>query len=194
MVDSMRNHRDRRFREYALTMLLLAACSSGSRTADVTPGPARSPTVPTAVDDVTAAGTQRFPSAQLGTLYRYARGDFKPDVFLYAKSGWRDSQSQAQTFIETLDISRRRGEFESYQILLNQAITVTAGARSLPGHEVIFRMTRRNEVRESYFAVVALDDEYVKFRITQAVDATATARAREFARRWVALYVGEPPT
>ena len=194
MVHSIRSHRSRRFPEYALSMLLLAACSSGSSTADTTPGPARTPSVPKAVDDVVAAGTQRFPSAELGTLYRYARGEFKPDVYLYAKSGWRDAQSQAQTFIETLDVNRRQGAFDSYQILLKQAITVTAGTRSFPGHEVVFRMTRRNEVRESYFAVVALDNQYVKFRITQTLDATATAKAREFARRWVALYVGEPGT
>ena len=112
MVVSIRSHRSRRFREYALSMLLLAACSSGSN-------------------------------------------------------------------IETLDIIRRRGEFDSYQILLNQPITVTAGTRSLPGHEVVFGMTRRNEVRESYFAVVALDDQYVKFTITQTLDPTGTAHELE---------------
>ena len=66
--------------------------------------------------------------------------------------------------------------------------------RSYDGHEIIVRLTPNHDNQVSYFAVVALDDQYVKFRISQPLVPGAGEKAREFAKQWVALYVGDPPT
>src|SRR5688572_1854327 len=91
-----RNDQGPAIRRAALLALSLAACSSGGKTAEVTPGGTGTQSVPQAVDSVRSAGSQKFPSAQLGTLYRYARGNFKPDVYLYNKSGWPDPKAQGE--------------------------------------------------------------------------------------------------
>jgi len=140
------------------------------------------------VGGIQQTAMQKFPTAELGTSYRYSSPDFRGDVFVYPHKGWPDITRQANDFPQTLEVYRSRGEFDSYQILLTQPITVAG----FSGQEVVHKYTRRGQVSDSYFSVVELPNEYVKFRISQPPDAKSVGKARDFMNSWVAAYLGVP--
>jgi hypothetical protein len=174
-------------RQAALSFLLVA-CASTPKPASVEAPPAAARAVPDSVGGVGLSRTEKYPDRRLGTLYRYAQGDFRPDVYVYDKADWSDPQGQARSFIEALEINKRRGEFDSFDVLLTRSINLDANGRILPGHEIVLKMHRRNEPRDSYFAVVSLPNEYVKFRITQVPSETSIVKARDFVNGWISKY------
>jgi hypothetical protein len=168
--------------------LFVAACASNPKSPAPPAALAVVSTRPNAVGEVVLADSVKYPNARLGVLYRYRHGDFRPDVYLYAKEGWPDPQGQAQEFVPTLDYYQHKGEYESYRIQLTQPIVLNAGDRALPGHEIVVRYDQKDHTRDSYFAVVSLPNEYVKFRITQRSHPNAVVSARDFVNAWLAGY------
>jgi hypothetical protein len=174
-------------RAIPLIALALAACASRSAT-PAAPAPPEPTTreIPATVAGIKQTSAQRFPRADMGTMYRYGNADFRGDVYVYPKTGWPDVTQQASGFSQVLEIYRSRGEFDSYQILLTQPVTVAG----FPGHEVVHKYTRQGKDSDSYFSVVQLPNEYVKFRISQPPDAKSVEKARSFMNSWVAGYTG----
>ena len=171
--------------------LLLASCASNSQPVNTTPQPAAVPRIPDSVGAVVRIQTHTYPDTRLGALHRYRDGDFRPDVYVYSKTGWGDPQSQARSFMPTLDVYQQRGEYDSYQVVLTRSINLDIGGRVLTGHETVLKLNKGNTVRDSYFAVVSLPtDEYVKFRITRPADDNSVVKARDFVNAWIGRYVG----
>jgi len=174
-------------RTIPLLALVLAACAS--RPATPANPAAPEPTareIPATVDGIPKTKTERLPTGELGTIHRYGSADFRPDVYVYPTTGWSDVAGQTDEFLQTLAIYRSRGEFDSYQVLLKQPITVAG----FPGHEVVLKFTRRGQPSDSYFSLVRLPNEYVKFRISQPPEAKSVEKARSFMNSWIAAYTG----
>ncbi len=133
--------------------------------------------------------TQVYPRSQLGTLYRYREDSFRPDVYIYPSDDWPNLREQAYLFVDVIGEMRMRRRYDDYEILLDVPITLEIPGDTLAGHEIVFRVKRGNDRRDSYFAVIAMPGEYVKFRITQALSDSSVIRSREFVNAWVSAYL-----
>ena len=165
-------------------------CSANSKSStpgQVTHGATAAPLVPRVALDVAVRDSQVYTPREMGVLYRYGSGDLQRDVYLYPKRTWGDPQKQAASFLEVLEIDRRRGRFDSFEVLSNAAFNMQIHDRVITGHEITIRMLRRGEPRYSYFAVVSLPESYFKIRAT--TPETTFDRQREFVRAWVEGYL-----
>ena len=179
-------------RTILLVTFAAVACSSSQRT-PASPADAEansnSSVVPRAVLDVAVRDSEVFRPRHMGVLYRYGSGDRQRDVYVYPKASWPDPTRQARIFVDALEIERRRGRFDRYEVLTNVPFNIEILGRVFAAHEVTFRVTRRGEDRNSYFAVVSLPDRYLKVRISRKPDSD-DGRPRDFVRAWVLQYLG----
>ena len=174
----------------ALTLVVLASsCSATPRAADPAVRPNNRP-LPRNVLNTVVTDSQVFQAARLGKVYRFGpRGEFGQDVFIYPEENWPIPATQAKVYIETLEIDRRRGYFESFEVLLTQPVTFHSAIGELLGHEVVTKHRRKGRDGTSYFAVYPLGSDYVKFRLTRQGD-QAVEEGRAFAAAWLAAYAG----
>lgn len=173
--------------------LLITFCGCASTTRIPTPGvgapeDSGSFVVPRLVADVAVRDSQIFRPRGAGISYRYGSGEVERDVYVYPKESWPDPASQARTFVDALAIERRRGRFDSYEVLTNVPFNLQVDNKVFAAQEVTFRIVRKGEPRNSYFAVVSLPDRYFKLRVTRR-PAADDGRHREFVRLWVEAYV-----
>ncbi len=167
-------------------LLILTACASGSSQEE---SHLRARRAPQQVGTVRLNQTQQLPRYALGAIYRYRDEDFRPDVYIYPRDQWPDLRMQAFNFVDAIGEMRLRGRYESYDMLLDVPIKLNIGTEALAGHEIIFRIAQAGRKRDSYFAVIGLPEQYVKFRITQPTEPNAPVRAREFVSAWLTAYL-----
>jgi hypothetical protein len=173
-------------RRLLLAALVLGGCAS-ARTDDAEVL-ASSP-VPKQIGNARLTEADIFPRYRPGTGYRYRDGDLRADVYLFMKGDMADTRTQTDDFLKELRIMRLRGEYDSYQILVEDAVEVTNGTQIIAGHEVVFRSQRRARQNDEYFAVLALPEQYARFRITQPVDPASADEARAFVRAWLTAHL-----
>lgn len=167
----------------------LYACASANGEANNEATPSALP-LPQLVGNARHFKTEYFTRGSLGRLYRYRDGRFRPDVYVYPASEWPDVATQAFDFVQTLNAERNRRWFDAYEIMLDEPIRLPVAEDTLTGHEIVFRIRRGSQNRDSYFAVLAVRDQYVKFRITQAPDDNAPVKSRAFVHAWLSAYLG----
>lgn len=168
-------------------LMISAGCASSGADAEggsVTP----EASVPQKVATAHLTRTRMFPRGVQGQIYGYVDGSFRPDVYVYPKDGWPDARTQGEDFHKTLKMMRFDREIGEYHILLDEQTTVTANGREYYGHEIVFTTVRRGLRRDSYFLVLALPEQYIKFRITQNPSAESMTRSRAFVREWLTAY------
>ena len=171
-------------------LVVVAGCSSSAPKSSAELQPVTIPQIPRLVLNTAIVDSQVFSTRNLGVLYRYGSGDVQKDVYVYPKGDWPDVVGQAKAFIQTLEIEKRRGRFDPYEVMLNAPFNMETADTVRAAHEVIARLIRKGEPRNSYFAVVSTSAGFVKFRITHRPDAVDVP-PRDFVSAWIAAYFGQ---
>jgi hypothetical protein len=144
--------------------------------------------VPLLVLNTVVADSQVFRPKSAGTVFRYGSGDMRRDVFVYPKETTGDLPAQARVFIQVLELDKRRGQLDAYEVLTNTPFNMDITGRIVAAHEITMNVTFRGKPHRSYFAVVSLPDAYAKFRITRPVASTDTV-VRGFVKAWTSAYL-----
>jgi hypothetical protein len=172
----------------AAMAMVIAACASSPDVGDGVPAGLPVRPIPAKVGIVELDKSETLPRGA-GIVHRYRDGRFRPDVFLYGKEGSEDIRMQAYEFIESLKFRRVFGRFDSFRVLLDEPITVTIGNQTFPAHEIVAQIRSRAQWYDTYFSVIALPDQFVKFRITQPRSDQTPVRSREFVNGWLTAYL-----
>jgi hypothetical protein len=171
--------------------LLFVLIVSGACASSPAAGPVASRTrhpVPRLVQNVIITDSVIHRSRQLGVMYRYGSGHMRRDVFIYPDDAPPDVARQAALFIDVLEIERKRKQMLRYEVLSTFSFTIPLGADTLAAQEVVVKMERKEGVLQSYFAVVSLPAEYVKFRMSPPVSAGDIPH-RDFVIAWLQAYL-----
>ena len=171
----------------ALLMLSsLAACAS---TGTKDPGTLASSPVPQMVGAAQLTETDIFPRRRPGIGYRYRAGEVRADVYLFLKGDRDNPRTQAEDFLEELRIMRLRGDYDGYDVLTEESLTLSIGTHTITGSEIVFRTQRRARRSDEYFAAVALPEQYVTFRVVQPLAVASADSARAFVREWLTAHL-----
>ena len=168
--------------------LVIAACASSPDDGGVVPPAASGRAIPSKVGIVERNKSETLPRGG-GVVHRYRDGRFRPDVFLYEKDGAGSTRTQAYEFIESLKFQRVFGRSDAFRVVLDEPIRATIHEQTYEGHEIVAQIRGRGQWYDTYFSVIALPDEFVKFRITQPRGDQTPVRSREFVQGWLTAYL-----
>jgi len=157
------------------------------------PEPCPDMAVPVSAGWASFADSLPLERPELGTMYRYQGVDrvaeLRLDVFIYPQSGWPSPEEQVQTFPESLEVMRGRGEISGYEVLGGDDMKVEVRSARL-GRVTIRGFVSRLKLRETsgreynlYFAVFPEQQTYIKFRGTYPLDLRAQNTIDEFVRQ-----------
>ena len=170
---------------------------------EAAPEPCSEMAVPISAGWAAFADSTRLERAELGTMYRYRgrqKGEgLRLDVFIYPQTGWPSIDEQAREFPASLEVMQQRGDLGSYEVLGSRDAGVKVRNVRL-GREITIRgravrvKLRRSsgEELESYFAVFAEDQKYVKFRVTYPSSQRVQSVIDEFVTQVLEARAAEP--
>lgn len=136
--------------------------------------------------------SQVFPADSFGAVYRYDSEAAHVDVYVYPAETWAGTSWQAGDFEQWLATEEAQRRITSYEIVSKEALALQVANHRVEGHEVVATTSRGSESRHTYFAVIALPGEYVKFRSTRAPGAPAFSQ-RAFVQEWLDAYLAGRP-
>lgn len=103
--------------------------------------------------------------SSFGTLYLYSRAVELRDV-----SADSVLASSIADFKEVLEVQKRRGEYESYEVALERADTIVIGRDAYPGRMLLYAYRRRGAGGVSLFQLHVVKDDLIKVRISMAAE------------------------
>jgi hypothetical protein len=122
----------------------------------------------------------------------YRDGDLRAQVSRYSIESKPSPVGQAEDFKRELKVRQLQlHEIDWYDVQTEEPLAIPIAADTLRGYEVVALTTTRGRRRESYFAVIALADEYVTFRVTHPPEQTSATRLREFVKSWLTTYLAK---
>lgn len=143
--------------------------------------------MPSSVGTFRLGETQRFPQAELGTLYRYRNdSQLRPDVYVYpvikgeAGVGTNPAHDEALNFESVLRAQQAQRAFDSFEIIAHRALEYDAGTAKLPGWQVVARLRRGNQAMDSHLHVYMIGDQLLKVRATFPQGSVAPADVEAF--------------
>ncbi len=127
-----------------------------------------------------------FDSPSQGRGYKYVSTmGFAYDVFLYPMDG-RTDESEVESSIQAFRAGQVRGRPDSVAVSRRGRETVRTQGENpqrYTGHSAHLRLWSEAVARESYVAVFAAGDQFVKFRASYTPSREARAEVAEFVRQ-----------
>jgi hypothetical protein len=143
--------------------MLLGLYAAPLAAQDAAPAACPLSAVPARAGTLDLVGWEKFPSADLGSLFRYrAVGTFGADVYLYPAKATIDQEIGA--YKQSLEMYRTRGEYESFEIVSETDANVTT--TPLTGKHVVVTLKRGTQAQRSHYFLFAPGAQYVKVRLT----------------------------
>lgn len=175
--------------------LLLLGCAPALSSRTGAPGPQRiasTPQIPEAVGAFHLTETKHYSDPSAGTFYRYSDGSaLAPDVFVYplseaARAGGdtprEQAQAESQLFPSVLEVDRRRGYFERFEVIADSAVSVSTGRDTWVGWHTAARVSRRGELLSDHQYMFAIGDQMLQVRITYVPGAAGDEAREQFIR------------
>ena len=136
---------------------------------------------PKQIDRWARVAERSFGRADLGYAYQYKSSDSTDrsigTLYLYSRAAeLRDVSADSvlasgiANFKEVLEVQKRRGEYESYEIALERADTIVIGRDTYPGRMLLYAYKRQGTAGVSLFQLHVVKDDLIKVRISMAAE------------------------
>lgn len=146
---------------FALAAAVLSGCAASASIDDQSRAPIQDERLqaqaPERMGGYSIADSIVFPTARLGTMYRYeGPADLTPDVYVYPWTPDRSLDGEVAAFLSALQVRQHQGRYLELEVMHREPWSPD---RRLEGREVVVRLLTADEDRlHSHFYVLGVGE------------------------------------